>query len=262
MFRSRKLIILGAVPAALLCLVIFVRSFYVLPILMYHSVDLTVPKGNVLTVSLDTFERQMAFLKKNHYSVLALDSLADYVSGQKKVPPRAVVLTFDDGNQDNYTYAFPVLKKYGFCATIFLIVSEVGQPGRLSWEQIRQMHDSGLISFGSHTLTHCFLDSKRSKEDLEPEILGSKKELEEKLGKKVKTFSYPMGRFTPLCVETVKDAGYKVAVVTNPGGKYSNRDIFALKRLRISENARNMFIFWFESNGYYNIIREIRQRKK
>ena len=247
---------------AVVCLVVFVRQQYVLPILMYHSVTRVVPKGNVLTVSVDAFEKQMAFLKSNHYTVLPLDSATGYASKGKKVFPRAVVLTFDDGNRDNYTCAFPILKKYGFPAAIFIIVSEVGKPGRLSWEEIKEMQDSGLISFGSHTLSHCFLDSLQSKNEIEKEIRGSKQELVAMLGKEVNVFSYPMGRFTPMCVQAVKDAGYKAAVVTNPGYRFSSRDIFALKRLRISENAGNMFIFWFESSGYYNFIREIRQRKK
>jgi peptidoglycan/xylan/chitin deacetylase (PgdA/CDA1 family) len=262
MFKGKKLIILGAASGAIIGLVIFVRSMYVLPVLMYHSVRPVVPKGNMLTVSTDTFERQMAFLKKNDYNVLPLDSLADYVGGKKRIPSRAVVITFDDGYEDNYAYAFPILKKYGFAATVFIIVSKVGNPGRLSWEQIRQMQDSGLVSFGSHTLTHCFIDGFQSGNEVEREVCGSKQELEEKLGKKVSAFSYPMGRFTPISKQAVKKAGYSVAVATNPGSRFTNQDVLAFKRLRISENARNMFVFWLESSGYYNFIREIRQRKK
>ena len=262
MFKRKKLIIPGAALIAMICLAVFVRQQYVLPILMYHSVSRVVLNGNALTVSVDTFEKQMEFLKRNHYTVLPLDSAADYANGKKNVFSRAVALTFDDGNKDNYTYAYPILKKYGFSATIFIIVSEVGKPGRLNWQEIKEMQDSGLISFGSHTLTHCFLDSLQSKNEIEQEIRGSKQELEAKLGKKVNSFSYPMGRFTPISLQAVKDAGYKAAVATNPGYRFPSRDIFALKRLRISENARDMFIFWFESSGYYNFIREIRQHKK
>ncbi|MCX5708542.1 MAG: polysaccharide deacetylase family protein [Candidatus Omnitrophica bacterium] len=262
MFKHKKLIILSVFTLAIAGSVVFISSQYALPILMYHSVDKVVPKDNVLTVSVDTFEKQMAFFKKNHYQVLALDSVADYVSKEKKVPSRAVVLTFDDGNEDNYTYAFPILKKYDFPATIFVIVSEVGKPGRLSWGQIRQMRSSGLVSFGSHTLTHPFLPQIESDQLLKNEIRGSKNELEKVLDTSVDTFCYPMGRFDPRVEAAVKDSGYKLAVATNPGYKFSSQDIFAVKRLRISENTRNMFIFWFETSGYYNFIREIRQHRK
>jgi peptidoglycan/xylan/chitin deacetylase (PgdA/CDA1 family) len=262
MFKRKKLIIPVSLTLAIVGLLIFIRSQYVLPILMYHSVDKVVPRGNVLTVSVGTFEKQMAFFKKNHYQVLDLEAVADYVSKKKKAPPRAVVLTFDDGNEDNYTYAFPILRKYDFPATIFIIVSEVGKPGRLNWDQIRQMRSSGLISFGSHTLTHPFLPSIESDQLLKNEIFGSKKELEEILGAPADAFCYPMGRFDARVEAAVKDSGYKIGVVTNPGKKFSNRDIFAIKRLRISENARDMFVFWFETSGYYNLIREIRQHRK
>jgi peptidoglycan/xylan/chitin deacetylase (PgdA/CDA1 family) len=262
MFKRKKLIIPAVLTLALVGLFVFIRSGYELPILMYHSVDRAVPKGNVLTVTVDTFERQMAFFKKNHYRVLPLDSVADYVSKKSKVSSRVVALTFDDGYEDNYTYAFPILKKYNFPATVFVIVSEVGKPGRLNWDQIREMRSSGLISFGSHTLTHPFLPQIKSDQLLKNEILGSKNELELRLGAAVDTFCYPMGRFDPRVEAVVKDSGYKLAVATNPGDKFSSRDIFAIKRLRISENSRNLFVFWFETTGYYDLIREIRQHKK
>mgnify|MGYP001588498893 CR=1 FL=1 len=261
-FKRKRLVIITVVSVALVGTVIFVRQLYVLPILMYHSIPQSVASGNALTVSVNTFQKQMAFLKKNHINVLALDSLGAYLDGRNKIPGKAVVLTFDDGYKDNYTYAFPILKKYKFPATIFIIVSEVGRPDRLSWEEIREMQDSGLVTFGSHTLTHPYLESIQSAEELKREISGAKQVLQERLGKSVNAFSYPMGRFNPLVVQTVKDAGYTVAVVTNPGRRFPNQDKFILKRLRISQNAENMFVFWIESSGYYNLIREIRQRKK
>jgi peptidoglycan/xylan/chitin deacetylase (PgdA/CDA1 family) len=262
MLKGKKLIIPVALSLAMIGLVVFIRSSYVLPVLMYHSVDRAVPKDNVLTVSQETFERQMAFLKNNNYRVLALDSIPGYISKKKKITSRAVAITFDDGNEDNYTYAFPILKKYNFPATIFVIVSEIGKPGRLSLDQMREMRSSGLISFGSHTFSHCFLPQVESDQSLKNEIFGSKNELEKELGSPVDSFCYPMGRFDPRVEAVVKNSGYKLAVVTNPGDKFSSQDIFAIKRLRISENARNLFVFWFETSGYYNFLREIRQHRK
>ncbi len=260
MFKRKKLIICSSAAVVLVCLVVFVKQQYVLPIVMYHSVAPVVPKGNVLTVSVDAFEKQMSFLKKHHYNVVALEAVKGYVSGKKIIPGRTIALTFDDGYKDNYTYAFPVLKKYNFPATIFIIVSEVGRPGRLNWEEIKEMRDSGLITFGSHTLTHPFLTSLQSSEELKKEIAGSRVALEAQLGRPVEIFSYPSGRFNARVIQAVKDAGYQEAVVTNPGKKFPNNDLLALKRLRISENSRNMFIFWFETTGYYNFIRENRHK--
>lgn len=257
----KRLIIWASVAVTLACLVVFVKQRYMLPIVMYHSVVPMVAKGNLLTVSAGTFEKQMSFLKRHQYNVVRLEAVRDYILGNKKIPGRTIALTFDDGYKDNYTYAFPILKKYNFPATVFIIVSEVGSPDRLSWEEIKEMQDSGLITFGSHTFTHPFLDNLKSTQDLKREIFGSKIALEEKLGKPVEIFSYPIGRFNAQVIQEVKDAGYQVAVVTNPGKKLPDNNVLALKRLRLSENSRSMFIFWFETTGYYNFIRETRQHK-
>ena len=262
MFKPKKLIVPGIISLALIISVFLVRSQYVLPIIMYHSVAPAVAANNVITVSASTFEKQMGFLKRNHYNVVSLESLRGYYEGNRKFPARTIAVTLDDGYEDNYTYAFPVLKKYNIPATVFIVVSQVGRPGRLSWEQIKEMLASGLVSFGSHTMTHPFLTVIDSDEVLKNEISGSKKELENKLKTPVDLFCYPNGRVNPKVEQVVRDSGYLLAVATNPGRKFSSRDPFALKRLRISENSRNMFVFWLETSGYYNLIRETRQHKK
>ena len=260
MLKKRKLIICAVFLLCALSIAVFVRRQYVLPIVMYHSVQPSVPEGNRLIVSVDAFDRQMRFLKKNNYSVMPLAEAASMIAQKKKLPPKAIVLTFDDGNIDNYQYAFPILKKYGLPATIFLVAGHIGKPDKLSMDQILQMQDSGLISFGSHSINHPFLECITSAPELVKEISGSREILERLLGRPVVTFSYPCGRLNASVRQKVIDAGYSAAVVTNPGKSMANDDVFALKRLRISENAANMFIFWFETTGYYNFIRENRHK--
>jgi peptidoglycan/xylan/chitin deacetylase (PgdA/CDA1 family) len=261
MFKRKKLaFVLGLVAVLSLCGAGFMRGQYVLPIAMYHSVAPVVPEGNRLIVSVKTFERQMAFLKKNGYNAVTLDEAARMINEKNRIPARTIVLTFDDGNRDNYTYAFPILKKYRIPATIFIIVSKVGEPDKLNWEQIKEMRDSGLVVFGSHSLNHPFLENIEDGEILKKEIKDSKNILEENLKKEVSTFSYPCGRLNSRVRQEVVSAGYKAAVVTNPGKNCPDDDIFALKRLRISENASNMFVFWIETSGYYNFIRENRHK--
>jgi peptidoglycan/xylan/chitin deacetylase (PgdA/CDA1 family) len=263
MFRQKRLIgILSIIALVFAVAAGFIRQQYLLPIAMYHSVAPAVPKGDVLTVSVKAFDRQMEFLKKHKYNVITLEEAGELIKNKKKVPARAIVLTLDDGYKDNYTYAFPVLKKYNLPATIFIVVNEVGKPGWLSWDQIKEMRDSGLITFGSHTLTHPFLECVKDDQRLLDEIEGSRKILQEKLGRPVNTFAYPCGRFNARVREYAINAGYKDAVVTNPGKKFPNNDVFVLKRLRISENAGNLFVFWAETSGYYNFIRENRHKKR
>ncbi|MBU3958968.1 MAG: polysaccharide deacetylase family protein, partial [Candidatus Omnitrophica bacterium] len=179
---------------------------------------------------------------------------------KKRIPPKSVAITFDDGYKNNYTYAFPILKKYNLPAMIFIITNEVGRPGgdRLSWDEISQMRDSGLITFGSHALGPEPLTNIKSEEQLRREIFDSRKVLREKLSQKVNIFSYPGGGFNAQIRQLVIDAGYKGAVTTSPGKKFPNDDIFALKRLRISATCDNLFVFWIESSGFYTFIKEHR----
>lgn len=257
-------VILGAIALSAFLFIFTLKANYVAPILMYHSVNPQPIAGRMLTVSPKTFQRQMRFLKTRHYNVLKLEELAGLIKKKKKIPADTVAITLDDGYKDNFLYAFPVLKKYELPVTIFIITNEVGrsQNDRLSWNDIRAMRDSGLVFFGSHTLGPEPLVNIESEEELKRQIFESKKVLQEKLGVPVTLFSYPEGRFNEKIKGLVIAAGYKAAVATNPGKKFANNDLFALKRLRISENAKNPFVFWFEASGFYNFIREHRHKHK
>lgn len=265
--RKRKILIFvfGAIFIAVILLAGFLRRHYAVPILMYHMVDeVLVRKQESLNVTPKAFERQMSFLKRHHYKVLPLETLVDLIKENKSIPPKTVVLTFDDGYKNNYTHAFPILKKYNLPATIFIIVNEVGrsQNDRLSWEELRQMQDSGLIKFGSHSIGAEPLININDEEELKRQIFDSKKMLEAKLGQKVALFSYPEGFFTSKIAWLVKDAGYKAAVATIPCGNFPNDDLFALKRIRVSEKASNMFIFAVEASGYYTFMKEYKKCRK
>jgi peptidoglycan/xylan/chitin deacetylase (PgdA/CDA1 family) len=262
MFRRRKLIIIAVAVIAVFASALFIKSQYVVPILMYHSVRPGALPSNRLCVSADSFERQMRFLKVHKYNILPLEKVAGIIREKKKIPHKTVAVTFDDGFKDFYIYAFPVLKKYNIPATMFLIFNEIARPqsDRLNWDEIREMKDSGIITFGSHCLGPEPLINIRSEKVLKDEIFLSKIKLEQGLSKEVNSFSYPGGMFNEEIKQLVRQAGYKLAVTTNPGTKYPNDDIFALKRLRISFTSDNLFVFWLESGGFYNLIREHRHK--
>jgi peptidoglycan/xylan/chitin deacetylase (PgdA/CDA1 family) len=262
MCKSKRIRIgVGSVIVVILCCAVFMQGRFLLPVLMYHSVSASPSPGTkLITVSPRVFERQMRFLRQSRYTVLTLSQAATVMRDRLYVE-RPVAVTFDDGYEDNYLFAFPVLKKYRIPATIFLIYSKVGTPGYLTWDEVRIMQDSGLIVFGSHTLDHAAL-TRIPLVQLIPEIAGSKRLLEEKLGRTVALFSYPVGDFNEHVRSAVKAAGYTAADATNPGGRASDNDVFAIKRLRISENAANPVVFFIETSGYYNFLRETRQKKK
>jgi peptidoglycan/xylan/chitin deacetylase (PgdA/CDA1 family) len=243
-----------------------VRQKYVVPILMYHSVNPEAVKKNRLAVSAESFRKQMRFLKNHHYNVLPLEKLAALIKEKKKLPPKAIAITFDDGYQDNYAFAFPILKEYNLPATIFIIIDEVGRINkegkrdRLSWDEIGIMRDSGIITFGSHAISPEPLINIKSDNELKRQIFDSKKILERKLAARVNIFCYPGGRFNDKIRKLVIDTGYKVAIVTSPGRRFPNDDIFALKRLRISSSSDNLLVFGIETSGYYTFIKEHRDK--
>jgi len=261
--RKRLIIFVAILGIVITSLVNFTRSKYVLPVLMYHSINPDTQNTSLLVVTPENFRRQMRFLKEHHYQVISLEEAADYIKNKKRPLARTVAITFDDGFKDNYTYAFPILKEYNFPATIFIVVNEVGltSENRLTWDEIKVMQDSGLITFGSHTISHPNLEGVTVQEAIKNEIQGSKKILEEKLARKVEAFAYPAGRFTKLARQAAIDAGYKLAVVTNPGKGIPDNDPFLIKRLRISKNCNNLPTFFIEVSGYYNLMRETKRQK-
>lgn len=208
------------------------------PILTYHSID---ESGSVISTSPDTFRRQMKFLSENGYEVVALNKLIKSL-GEKHSPLlKTVALTFDDGFQNFFTEAFPVLDEYGFKATVFLVSDFCGKNNDwegnptdfplsklLSWQEIKELNKYG-IEFGNHTRTHPDL-TKISSSLIESEINESKKTIEDALGNKVTTFAYPFGKFNSSIKQTVEKT-HKAACSTNLGKIQSGSDFFSLERV-------------------------------
>ncbi|MDD5005171.1 MAG: polysaccharide deacetylase family protein [Candidatus Omnitrophica bacterium] len=239
---------------------LFLRTKYIAPVLMYHYVvDTPEVKSDKRIVTPNTFDKQMHFLKVNNYNVISLEEFAGLIKQNKEMPKNTVVITFDDGHLDNYKNAYPILKKYGLKATMFVISDYLSKPNFLTEGQIKEMSDSGLITIGSHTLTEQYLPHIGDEVMLKKEIYDSKRKLEEILNKPVNCFSYPIGGFNKKIRQMVVDAGYTLAVATSPGLNYPNNDTFVIKRVRISENSKNLFIFWFETSGFYKYLLELRK---
>ena len=254
--KKRLAVILIALAVIGVSLAAFYRAVYVLPVLMYHSIDYR-NRETKLSVSPESFARQMEFLKRNHYNVVTLDKIVNYIEKKQKIPPRTVAITFDDGFYNNYKYAYPVLKKYNLPATIFVIVGKFGKEGFLDWDEVEEMADSGIITIGSHTINHLWLPDI-DKKMRDREIRQSKEILEKRLDRSVDFFCYPIGAFDAKVKKEVKDAGYMCAVTTNPGRLKPSDDIYAIKRIRISRTSDNLFVFWIETSGIYTWIKEHR----
>jgi peptidoglycan/xylan/chitin deacetylase (PgdA/CDA1 family) len=208
---------------------------------MYHSVD---PQPSLISISPDLFAWQMDWLQQHGCRVMSFGELTGLLSQGKPAPGKSVVLTFDDGLESLYTYAYPILAENSYPATIFLVAGycgrvnnwpsqPVGLPEQrlLNWDQIREM-DQNSIEFGAHTMTHPRLDLL-SPLDSEQEILESKLLIEEKLGHSTRTFAYPYGWYNSLIKETVSRQ-FSGACSTNMGYVGSEADRYAIERIDIN----------------------------
>lgn len=205
---------------------------YDVPILMYHYIrDASGESemGRNLSVAPENFDLQMKGLRDDGYETVKINDLADpdrkalsKVIAEKKKP---IVLTFDDGYLDAYTEAFPVLKKYNFLGTFFIIRGYVGRPEYMNQTQIDELAKAGM-EIGSHSLSHpnlASLDETSAKE----QIFDSKGE--------ATTFCYPAGKFSDTVVNLVKEAGYVAAVTTQFGIANQDSNLLELPRVRVED---------------------------
>ncbi len=233
----------------------FFSTKYVPPVLMYHSIDCN-HMSSKLSVSPQDFEKHIEFISKN-YNPLRLIDISKKIKEKEKISRGDIAITFDDGYENNYTCAFPILKKFNVPATIFLIFDKIGQEGYLKKEQIIEMKESGLIDFGSHTLSHKFL-TDYDLDTARKEIFDSKIKLENMFNWDFDIFAYPGGRFNSEIRALAEEAGYYAAYATSPGEKFDNDDMYALKRVRVSRSSHNPLVFWLYSSGDYTWIKEWR----
>lgn len=226
---------------------------YTAPILMYHRFGY---EDNTLFVTPENFKKQMSYLKEKGYNVISLDELVEGIRAKKKFKHNTVAITVDDGYEDNYTYAYPVLKENNLPATIFIIAGHIGEAkGFLTWEEVRGMLKN-RITFGAHTKSDVYVPSLTDDSSLWEETAGAKKVIEANIGGKVDLFCYPTGGFTEKAKETLKKAGYKAACTTNRGFVDFNKDLYELKRVKITNSDMNKpFSFAAKLSGYYNLFR-------
>jgi len=202
-------------------------------ILMYHYIRDVDPKkdplGFRLSVSPALFAQQLAVIHDAGYSVITMADLMAHKGG-----PKTVVLTFDDGYEDFYTTAYPLLQHYGWKATLYIISGKIGGP-YMSWQQIQDLHTAGF-EIGAHTVDHPSLD-KLTPEQQHHEIFDSKATLEQEIGAPVTAFCYPSGRYNATTVQLVKQAGFTSATTTKGGIATTSSDAFLLPRLRIDPSV-------------------------
>ena len=205
------------------------------PILMYHHVGALLADADDirrgLTVSAEDFETQMKFLKDNSYDVLTLAEMYGAVAKDSPLQ-KSVVLTFDDGYTDNFDVARPILQKYGFKGTFFIISGKIGESEYMNEAQIRELAKAGN-EIGSHSVSHPDL-ANLSDAKVKTEVEKSKADLEALAGQKIISFCYPAGKFATSVEKILEMAGYKIAVTTKKWQPFSTDKPFEVPRYRIN----------------------------
>lgn len=225
-------------------------------ILMYHQVGAFAPMRTHRATYCDhrRFAAQMRLLKALDYRVLSMDEVVACLGGQRPIPPRAVALTFDDGYENFYEHAFPILQQYGFPAMVYLVAGKIGghadwlaaeghPPAALmDWPRIRELRAAG-IDFGSHGMRHIRL-ANQPPEVLRHELADSRERLQDGLGEAVHHFCYPYGSHDLACLYTAAEAGYQSAVTCQRGRATAGFDPLALPRKAIAFGDDLLGFFW------------------
>ncbi len=207
------------------------------PILMYHYVS-PLPEDaddirTDLTVEPELFAGHLQYLKDEGYSTISLYALHDALLTGSSLPDKPVVLTFDDGYLDHYTYVFPLLQAYDFTGTFFVITGllDANHPQYITWEQVQEMAAAGM-SMEGHTKTHRELDG-RDYDFLIYEILGSQQSLAAHTGQTPQMFSYPAGRYDAETLRVAGEVGLWRAVTTQPGMMHTTDNWLEVARVRV-----------------------------
>lgn len=237
---------------------------------MYHHVNPN--KGDMITVAPEVFEAQMRHVKEAGFRTLSLDEVAAFIRGEFKPKERCVAVTFDDGYLDNYVHAWPILKRYGIKAAVFIVTdwaskaTASGPPqdlalikcpshqgakeliaggqwnkAVLTWAMAREMRESGLVEFQSHTATHCLCDAIPF-DMLSLELRSSKQTIENELGTPCSHLCWPKGRHSKKAVEMAREAGYSGLFTTRFGTVRPGDGLREIKRIPAKDG-----VAWFKT---------------
>ncbi len=237
--------------------------FHEIPVLMYHRVVEKAPadsKYNVYVVR-EKLEEQFQFLKSRGFEAVTFGDLL-----ARRAPAKPVLLTFDDGYEDNYLHLLPLLKKYRMRAVVYLLGDRKhrnnfwdipqGEPAAalLKEKQIREMSESGLVEFGAHSMNHVKLTELKPAQ-IRREVEGSKKALEKFLGKPVLSFAYPYGLLNNEIKEITAQAGYPFGVAVKGPFTRFGKDLMEIRRVHMFPGT-SLFDFWKKTSGFYHRYRK------
>ncbi len=218
-----------------------------IPSIVYHSVR-PYRKQSALQDEFDItpelLESQIVYLKDHGYTPITYRALARFLDEGVPLPPKPVLLSFDDGWGNQYLYAYPILKKYSVSATFFVYTNAINKDKWMTWDQLRAMQAGGM-EIAAHTKTHPLLTKEDDLKRLRHEIAGSKTDLDEEMGTTTVSFAYPFGAYNATTTRVVEEAGFRIGRGLNTGKEVSRVDRFEVP----GELSNDLFKRFVEALG-------------
>ena len=216
---------------------VYPNGYQTIPILCYHRFG---PNKSAMTLPASAFEAQMEYLARNGYRVVSLAQLARFLDGKEPMPKKTVVITIDDGYRATYQVAYPILKKYGFPATVYLYSDFVGATDAMTWPQMQEMVRSGLIDVQPHSKTHSNLTIKlpgesdaKYAERLRREVDAPVNAISDRLSLGSFSYAYPYGDVNELVADLLARQGIRLGVTVTAGGNAFFAYPYMLRRTMI-----------------------------
>jgi len=219
---------------------VFANGYQTVPILCYHRFGTKTSKLNVTPAA---FEQQMEWLARNGYTVVTLARLARFLDGKEALPAKSVAITIDDGYRSSYEIAYPILRKYGFPATVFLYTDFVGASDAMTWAQMKDMTSSGLVTIQPHSKSHANLTQRlpnetdaRYRDRIRREVDAPVTVIKERLSEPIFAFAYPYGDVNEYVVDLLVKDSVGQGVTVTPGGNPFYAYPYMLRRTMIFGN--------------------------
>ncbi len=227
----------------LLCMLIFCTPAFSMsgdvPVLLYHNVtQRDIPGGELMHITPAMLEEHFKTLADNGYTAISTSEYYEHCTTGKKIPDKSIIINFDDGYISNYEYAYPLLKKYGMKATIYIVTNTVGAQNlefpHFSWAQAIEMENSGYVQIESHSASHADF-SKLTYEQTVFEMRLSKFAIETNMKKQCRFFAYPYGQTNSVSSSVAFASPYVMtSIVSNEGYANYHNDFYQIPRHTVS----------------------------
>lgn len=205
-------------------------------VLTYHDIskgpdklEMLSPIDRLYTICVKQLEKQADLINTGGYVALKIEEFIPCIKGEKLIAKKAVLFTFDDGHESNYTLTYPTLSSRGLSAVYFITAGNVGRAGYISWAQLSEIARAGN-AVGSHGMTHSILKNM-TRQEIHNELATSKKILEEHLGVEIKTLSIPRGFYSGTVIDVARESGYSAVFTSDSGYAGSVTNVYAIPRI-------------------------------